>query len=186
MPKRYGVSMHDTYRCFLEAKKLDDDKDIKRKITECGDIILKKMPILIKGAKELLEWGKENCKQVLFTRGVKELQNRKINTAGIRNYFYYIEIVNSKGAHELKKLLKRINADIKSTWMIGDSIKADVNPSIEAGLNCILYIYEHHTYYWQQEYGHDAIGPFYCVKELREVRNIIENPGYYEKKTSIT
>ncbi len=60
----------------------------------------------------------------------------------------------------------------EKTWIIGDSIKSDINPGVETGANCFLYVYHHHKYSWLQEYGCTPIGPFYKVKSLAEIEPV--------------
>ena len=57
----------------------------------------------------------------------------------------------------------------------GDSVKSDMNPRNEAGAICILFEYRHPEYFWRQEYGTLASGPFYKAKALKDIADIIKS-----------
>lgn len=77
--------------------------------------------------------------------------------------------------------MQKIKAEPSDCWVIGDSIKSDINPAIELGIGPILYLYSHHTYFWRQEYGALARGEFYLAKSLSEVQAILSNPDKFKK-----
>jgi putative hydrolase of the HAD superfamily len=184
-PERYKISMLETYEVLCKKYQIPKSVVVSKDLEKCGSAILEKMPELIDDAIALLSWGHKKYKQVLFTRGIESLQVQKIRYAGLSEFFDIIKVVSTKNTDILKILLKEIGTEKYNCWVIGDSIKSDINPAIELGLNCILYLYEHHSYFWQQEYGYEAKGSFYCVKRLLEVKDVIENPSNFEKVRSV-
>ena len=180
-PERYKISMLQTYETLCKKSHITKSEIITNAIDVCGNIKKKKMPELISDAEKLLKWGKKRYRQVLFTRGSESLQTQKIKYAGLSDFFDVIKIVEIKNTNVLCSFLKEIRANSQDCWIIGDSIKSDINPAIELGINCILYLYEHHSYFWQQEYGHEAKGEFYCVKKLLKIQDIIECPENFKK-----
>lgn len=180
-PERYKISMLETYdSCCKKFSFLIKD-NILKELEKCGKTILEKMPLLIDNALELLEWGYKNYRQVLFTRGLESLQIQKITHVGLTHFFDKIKVVSTKDKQILSGFLSEINACKEDCWIIGDSVKSDINPAIELGINCILYLYQHHSYFWRQEYGEQAKGDFYCVKNLLEIKDVIENPNNFKK-----
>ena len=180
-PKRYKASMLGTYKIFCDKYQIAMSDKIVKDLEKCGDIITKKMPRLISDAVELLSWGQKNHRQVLFTRGTESLQTRKILYSGLSKFFDTVKIASSKNTDVLRNLLKEIGAERHNCWIVGDSIKSDINPAIELGVNCILYLYTHKSYVWQQEYNYKPEGYFYYTENLLEVKDIIERPGDFEK-----
>ena len=72
-----------------------------------------------------------------------------------------------------------------NTWVIGDSIKSEINPALNVGMKAILFKYRHSEYIWEQEYGSISIDSFYMVESLPEIIDIIKNPSIFEKKNSV-
>lgn len=173
-PERYGRSMLATYQHFRCLKKVDlcDEERIR----QCGDLILTRLPRLIDGARELLEWASPRYRLVLYTRGDPVLQRRKIDRVGIAGFFEDVVVTSAKTASELLDIIARNGSSPPSTWVIGDSIRSDINPGVEAGARCILYRYAHPSYIWQQEYGASATGSFYLVSELAEIPAVVSAP----------
>ena len=107
----------------------------------------------------------------------EQLQRRKIDRLGFTRYFQCVKVVEGKDCAALLDVLASTDFENSKTWVVGDSIRSDINPGIEAGLRCILYHYRHDQYQWTQEYGAKAIGAFYVVERLDAVRSVLENPS---------
>jgi putative hydrolase of the HAD superfamily len=74
----------------------------------------------------------------LFTGGDHQNQRRKIRQLELEKYFEdRIFIYKHKNTDTLKEVLNKIKAEKKSTWMIGNSLKTDIKPAIELGINAI-------------------------------------------------
>jgi len=186
-PERYGMSMLVTYETIAKKKGVRRSEETIKKIKSCGRMVLKEYPELIGEARELLGWASENFILALLTRGIYELQMKKIDHVGISKYFRCIEVVKEKNGLTVNRLIDRVGMKPASTWVIGDSIKSDVNPGIEAGTKCILYFYTHHSYRWEQEYtGSQAKGPFYKANGLLEIKEILKSPKDFEMIRSLT
>ncbi len=184
-PERYKISMLEAYEAICHRLKAEKSPVVINELERCGNTILEKMPELIQDAIELLRWGHRKYRQVLFTRGIVSLQMQKIHHAHLSEFFDIVKIVGTKNAATLAELIEEIGAECQDCWVVGDSVKSDINPAIELGIECILYLYEHHSYFWQQEYGHEPIGSFYCTQRLLEVKDIIEDPSKFRKIRSV-
>lgn len=99
------------------------------------------------------------------------------------DYFDFIKVVSQKNANVFSNFLQDIGYHPKNTWIIGDSIKSDINPGIEVGAKCIFYVYKHPHYYWIQDYEYYTLGSFYKVYKLHEIRNILEAPSNFDMST---
>lgn len=178
-PGRYTKSMFDTYDYLLRLTGRSHCPEAQSRIESCGNIILDSRPELIEGAKELIEWAFTRFTLVLITRGDAEHQHQKLECTGLSKYFRTIEIVSRKDAETFRRVIENEGYYPSESWIVGDSIKSDINPGIEAGTKCIHYIYRHHSYYWQQEHGQQAIGSFYQAHSLQDVRDILMSPSSF-------
>jgi len=184
-PERYGRSMHVAYRLLAKQCRMSVHKRIENRLEGCGRIVIEECPKLIEGALEVLEWASKRHDVCLVTRGIADLQLRKAATTGVSRYFKRIEVVPQKNAQVLKRVIEEEGAAPSSTWVVGDSVKSDINPGIEVGARCVLYLYTHTTYHWQQEYGDLPKGPFYVAKTLCQIRDIIEAPERFTMVTKL-
>jgi len=184
-PERYGTSMIGTAQRLLKRNSISVSEDLLAQIKHSGEMILTTWPKPIAGAKELLDWSAERFDLALVTRGDDDLQRKKLKQAGMTHYFRRIEVVPSKSCETFAHVMKGSGHSPEDVWVIGDSIRTDINPGIEAGASCILYEYHHHSYHWRQEHGDQAVGHFYRAKHLGQVPGIISRFGSHIQTLTI-
>jgi putative hydrolase of the HAD superfamily len=184
-PERYGRSMIVTYETLAASSGILVCEETLARINKCARIVIDECPKLIEGAVELLRWASEHYQLCLLTRGIPDLQVKKIETVGISRFFSHVEVVGRKDGSVISRLITDQNFTPNSTWVVGDSIKSDINPGLEAGANCILYLYTHGVYQWMQEYGVKPTGPFYLANTLTQIRDILECPRRFKLVTEI-
>ena len=184
-PDRYGKSMFVTYNRILARQNRYPTSGMLSRIKSFGRIILEQPPEPISGAKKLLDWCSKHFALALLTRGDETFQNRKLHHVGFFKYFDLVRVVSKKDAGAFKQVMEELAYPPEKTWIIGDSIRSDVNPGIEIGANCILYMYRHPVYSWVQEYGCLPIGPFYKANTLLEIKDILKKPLKFVVTTSL-
>jgi putative hydrolase of the HAD superfamily len=176
VPERYTKSMLKTYEALVGLPSNAEGFGIERRIVGAGTLILNCMPELIDGARELLDWAGQRYSLGLLTRGVENLQRRKLQANNIGRFFEHVEIVAEKNASVLARFIRHAGYSPSSAWVIGDSIRSDINPGLEVGASCVMYWYRHHSYAWRQEYGSSPKGKFHVAQSLRECPAILNNP----------
>jgi putative hydrolase of the HAD superfamily len=95
-------------------------------------------------------------------------QSRRIRESGLEKYFNQVLIVSDKNETYFKKLVTELKIDPSQSWSIGNSIKADINPSIAAGLNAVHFA--GHT--WHFEHA-EPIGEFHQIESLADLPRLI-------------
>jgi putative hydrolase of the HAD superfamily len=86
------------------------------------------------GVAETLEAMKDGYKLVMVTKGDLMNQEQKLARSGLGDYFDAIEIVSEKDASTYRRIVARQGIRAEETVMIGNSMKSDVLPALEAGL----------------------------------------------------
>jgi putative hydrolase of the HAD superfamily len=86
------------------------------------------------GVAETLEAMKDGYKLVMVTKGDLMNQEQKLARSGLGDYFDAIEIVSEKDANTYRRIVARQGIRAEETVMIGNSMKSDVLPALEAGL----------------------------------------------------
>ncbi len=101
------------------------------------------MPIeLMPGVAETLPLLAARHELALFTKGEHREQNSKFERSALGRHFAHCEIVREKNEEAYHGLVQRLGLDRERTWMIGNSPKSDINPSLAAGLRAVYVPHE--------------------------------------------
>jgi len=87
---------------------------------------------------ETLEDLSKRNRLILVTKGAVAEQSGKIDRSGIRHHFTDAEIVAEKIPAAYAHIVEKFELDPRSTWMIGNSPKSDINPALAAGLQAVF------------------------------------------------
>jgi putative hydrolase of the HAD superfamily len=88
---------------------------------------------LLPHAREVLERLCVDYRLVLITKGDLLDQQRKIAESGLAEYFHAVEIVSDKDRATYERIFSRHGGGPGRSMMIGNSLRSDVLPAIEAG-----------------------------------------------------
>ncbi|HNR64886.1 MAG TPA: HAD family hydrolase [Atribacterota bacterium] len=136
--ERYPLSLVKTYHHFCHRFGKKIYKKTEKEIGNIGRDVFQQIPEPVEGVDLVLNNLKERYFLILATLGDPEIQHRKINHSGLKDYFQAIYVLNYKTADEYLQILVKHNLNREKTWIIGNSIRSDLNPGLQLGLNCIL------------------------------------------------
>lgn len=107
----------------------------------------------------------------LLTAGERSVQERRIASFGRSRFFSKIRIVPSKSAAVLREFLLYCGADAHLSWMVGDSLKSDIVPASEIGMNSVWLKVAN----WHEVEIADLVAPekTHVARSLLDVRSII-------------
>ena len=106
---------------------------------------------------------------ILVTKGNLDEQTDKLERSGLHPFFTAIEVLAEKNAPAYRELISRHSLDHTATWMIGNSPKSDINPSLAAGLNAI---FVPHDQTWVLE--HETLDPPPTGQHLLELKRLAD------------
>jgi len=140
---------------------------------EMGVAFLDLLPtrkILFPHALEILEYLKQkNYVLHLITNGFEKTQHAKLKNSGLDTFFN--EVITSEGSNSLKPqkaifdyALRKTNATIKESIMLGDDLEADIAGARDYGLD---QVYINHV-----NKPLPAIAPTFTVTSLKELESI--------------
>lgn len=120
----------------------------------------------------------------LYTGGETVIQQRKIDQMKLTSYFdSRIFIRQHKNIHVLEEIINSHVLPRQDTWMIGNSLRSDVQPALHASLNTIYLKQSHEWAYDVVQLQHDDNLPFYTISQLVEVPQVIhESLSQQQKK----
>ena len=130
----------ECYRRLAEREVRSEDIQT---IASLVDRILDHPMELIPGVEETVEYLSARHDLTLFTKGDPEEQKLKLDRSGLGIYFGHTAIVKEKDAASYTALVRERRLDASRTWMIGNSPKSDINPSLAAGLNAVFIPHKH-------------------------------------------
>ena len=145
--KNFGRNLRQTYRRLAERDISESDLVT---VTTFAERILEQPIELIDGVAETLEYLAGRHDLTLFTKGHPEEQKLKVDRSGLGAYFGHTAAVKEKNAEAYHALVAQRGMKPGLTWMIGNSPKSDINPSLEAGLNAV-FIPHAHTWVLEKE-----------------------------------
>ena len=147
-----------------------DDADYAKKLS---DDFLERTTFktkLVDGTMDLLNYLKPKYQMHILSNGFREVQYKKIENSGLTPYFDEIILsddigVNKPHAEFFTYALEKAKSDPAETLMIGDSWEADILGAYNSNI--------HQLWYNPEELEPVGFTPTYCVKTLKEIKEIL-------------
>jgi putative hydrolase of the HAD superfamily len=114
----------------------------------CGDGILQPPMLLIADVEATLAALYPTNRLILVTKGEGAHQKGKLARSGLGCFFDAVYVLQEKYAAAYQQIVAERCLDPRTTWMVGNSPKSDINPAVEAGLGAI---YVPHDHTWTAE-----------------------------------
>jgi putative hydrolase of the HAD superfamily len=102
-------------------------------ILDAGREMLRHPVVTLPHARETLEQLAGGYRLVLITKGDLFDQERKLAQSGLGDFFDAVEIVSDKRAETYARIFTRHGDGPDKSMMVGNSLKSDILPAIEAG-----------------------------------------------------
>jgi putative hydrolase of the HAD superfamily len=155
-------------QCYLRlAERAVDEHDLKLVSSMAHQILAQEIE-LMEGVAETLPFLAEKHELTMCTKGDVAEQNRKIDLSGLRPLFAHCAVVREKSRATYEDLANVRGFDLSRTWMIGNSPKSDINPSLEAGLRAVFVPHER-TWSLEKEEIRDPDGRLVVVRKFSEL-----------------
>ena len=121
-------------------------------------------------AHETLDRLASDYRLVLITKGDLFDQERKLAQSGLAGYFDAVEIVSDKSAGTYDRIFSRHGDGPERSMMVGNSLKSDIVPAIEAGG---WGVYVPHDLTWVLEH----VEPPRSARRFHEIGDLGELPA---------
>lgn len=170
--RRFGLSMQQTYRHFSYSVNQPFRESVQIEIDAIRDRVFKKQPTLVPFARTVLQSLARTNRLILLTKGTKRTQLHRVSTSGLSRFFEKIVVVKHKSRKTFTSIVQNFNVNPLNAWSVGDSIRSDINPALQSGLNAI----------WipQANWDYERSAPlqserFYKVQSLRKVQATVKS-----------
>ncbi|WP_281889139.1 HAD family hydrolase [Paenibacillus sp. YYML68] len=137
--EHFPQSFVDVYRYYAKERGQEPEADRIKQLTELGYSVfetpVEPLPDLYLTLERLKHEGHD---LYVHTGGDERNQLRKIAQLELGVYFETRIFVSlHKDTEALRKMLDSIQPDIRNTWMVGNSVRTDIIPGLELGVNTI-------------------------------------------------
>jgi len=120
--------------------------------------------VLLEGVAEALPVLASRHKLILVTKGNQDEQLDKVARSGLAPHFAGVEVPPEKHPDAYRSVCSKYELTPKTTWMIGNSPRSDINPALACGLHAV---YIHHPHTWVLE--HESLDAAPAGQHLLEV-----------------
>lgn len=137
--KGFTLSMIET-ACELTEGRITGDK-IKQIIEFAKGMLAAPIDVL-EGVSETIGELSKNYRLMVITKGDLLDQETKLARSGLGDFFDAFEIVPRKDAKIYKYVMRRHNIAPEEFLMVGNSLRSDILPVLEAGAQAVFVPYE--------------------------------------------
>ncbi|THF79504.1 HAD family hydrolase [Cohnella fermenti] len=177
LSEHFPQSFVDTYLFFCERYGRSPDEKEKKLLWEIGISVYEHEAEPYPHMDATLTFLRESGHELhLYTGGDPVIQKRKIERLQLERYFddrIYVRM--HKNTEALKGILTDGAFDSGRTWMIGNSIRTDVVPALECGLNAIYMKRDQEWMFNMIPIDAAPQGAFLTLSDLSEVPPAIED-----------
>jgi putative hydrolase of the HAD superfamily len=165
--KGFTLSMIET---AIEVSEGEVPASVIASILEAGRDMLSHPVETLPEARETLERLAPDYRMILITKGDLFDQERKLAQSGLGELFDAVEIVSGKDAATYERIFAQHGDGPARAMMVGNSLKSDVVPAIEAGS---WGVYVPHDLTWPLEHAEAPVDqPRY--RELADLGGLAE------------
>jgi putative hydrolase of the HAD superfamily len=142
--------------CFERLSPTPFTEEKRRRVLSFAQSIADQEIELLPEVNETLAELSTRHRLILLTKGNHAEQADKLARSGLSCHFSAVEIVAEKDAGTYRTMIGRHELQPKSSWMIGNSPRSDINPALAAGLNAVFLF---HRDTWILEHAEISVAP---------------------------
>ncbi len=172
---RFPASLVETYEFFAKktGRRMADRE--KKQLYVLGNSVYEQnfepYPHMEETLERLTQEGNSLC---LYTGGDEVIQRTKVKLVGLERFFGpRIYVAQHKGYPFLSSLLEQSRLKPEETWMIGNSLRSDIKPALQAGIHAIFLPALSPWSYDEVELDLDPKGAYLTLYELKDVPEAI-------------
>jgi putative hydrolase of the HAD superfamily len=169
---RFPASCVQAYEELCRESGRSANASVAARIREAAHSVFARDPPPAPGARDTLGAFRERgYKLALLTKGDPQIQAHRIEQSGLRDLFHVVDVVREKSPAGIRRLVSSMGVDAPNAWMVGNSLRSDILPALEAGLKAVWL----RTHVWEYERAHDHLADerVRSISELSELRAMI-------------
>jgi putative hydrolase of the HAD superfamily len=145
-----------------------------RTIIDWGRQMLSSPVDLLDGVREAVEDLAARYPIILLTKGDLLHQETKLAQSGLGAHFKGIEIVSEKDAAVYRSVMKRYAVPGERFVMVGNSLRSDILPALQAGGHAVYVPYE--TSWVHERVSEESLADaqFHQISHIRELPDLLD------------
>jgi putative hydrolase of the HAD superfamily len=147
--------------------------DEVRTIIEWGRQMLRSPVDLLEGVQDVVEGLAQQYPLILLTKGDLLHQESKLARSGLGQFFKGIEVVSEKDAGVYRKVMSRYAVPGDRFVMVGNSLRSDVLPVLQAGGHAVFVPYEISWVHERVEPEALADAQYHQISHIRELPDLL-------------
>jgi len=185
--ERFPISMGETYVYFCESVGNPIDEEVQNTLEKIGGQVFQfeENLSIIDGAFDLLRELSGNYRLIFYSGGDEDIQEKKLQVTGLVEFFNPEDVIitNIKTESSLDQVLKSRDISVDKTWIIGNSLRSDIEPALNLGLNCIYYNNPDGEWDYDKKVFDRSkyVDSLWEIFSLLDVLKIIKNPRAEDK-----
>jgi len=162
-------ALGETYEYYCNGYGRNYCKKTRLEIEDLGWWVYQQPARLIQGAEEVLAQLAGRYPLFLATKGEPGVQYQRVKQSGLLRWFNKVYVLCEKNAAAYATIALEQNIKPPVSWVVGNSMKSDINPALQAGFNCI---YIHHPHTWDFE-DEEPLGGHISVESLAGILEFV-------------
>lgn len=138
----------ETYEYYCQKSGRDRNPALRKKIEDLGWWVFDQPAQPIRGAEKVLQRLHGKLPLFLATKGDPSVQRERVEESGLSRWFDKVYVLADKNTAAYRSIALEQRIRPPASWVIGNSMKSDINPALKAGFQCI---YVHHPHTWDYE-----------------------------------
>jgi putative hydrolase of the HAD superfamily len=152
--ERFPTSCVQAYEVVCREHGRPADPAVSAAVDAAARAVFEREAPLLPHARETLaELRARGFRLALLTKGDSRLQRRRIEQSGLAPFFDLVEVVDQKTPEAIRSVLDRLGVDANFVLSVGNSIRSDVVPSLDAGVRPVWI----DAHVWEYERELDAL-----------------------------
>ncbi len=173
-PERFPTSCVQAYEQLCRVQGLVPDIAVASSIRQAAQAVFERDPELVLGVRDVLaSLRAQGVRLALLTKGDPSVQRRRVERSGLKPSFDLVRIVSEKSTKEIRAVVAELDVPPERAWMVGNSVRSDVLPALEAGIRAIWI----RAHVWEYERAHDHLVDDRVVEvsHISEIPNVIHS-----------
>lgn len=162
-------ALADTYRHYCRRSGRPVRPEVETAAAELGWAVFRRPVHPLPGAEKLLRSMAGRFALLLVTRGEPALQKERLAASGLAGWFTAVHVLPAKEEADYRRIAGEHGLEPARSWMVGNSMRSDINPARRAGFRCI---YVHHPRTWDYDME-EPVGGHLEAHSLAEVSRLI-------------
>ena len=143
-------ALGETYEHYCKAFGRDYNPVLRKEVEDLGWWVFEQPARPIQGAEEVLGRLHGRFPLLLATKGDPVVQKERVEGSGLSRWFDKVYVLIDKNMTAYRNIALEQGIRPPTSWVVGNSMKSDINPALKAGFKCI-YIPHPHTWDFEDE-----------------------------------